>query len=409
MNDIAWVDKAPAPMLPFLVAIAAAQEPAAQEPAAQEPPAQEPPSDAEPPSEEKPPAQEPPARARGESVDTPVHPGPGPHLTGYLQLWATAWDMDEDPQEDSASYGDPEDDVGFKFRRVRIGLNGTQNAIDYVVTIGTETRYDALEDASESVALEDALVVVHPHESTVITIGLQKVPVGREQLVSSTRLVLAERAVLSAWLVPGHDVGVMGKWEMGGARVRLGVYNGNGSILGDDNLGMLFAARVELASGGDSKWPDTYRTWGRVEETTFGIALDGYDNMDLATHDFGGGIDAMIRTGMLAVLLEARTERLAPSDTSVDVPDVPATTTRVGALAQVGATFGQWEPAVRGSWFDDATALEDNGDTAEVTAGVTLHSRTDVLRLGAGYVARLELAGAPLANDTARLWLQLAL
>ena len=365
-------------MLPFLVAIAAAQEP----------PAQPTPS---------------------ESVDTPVHPGPGPHLTGYLQLWGTAFDMDEDPQEDSASYGDPEDDVGFKFRRVRIGLNGTQGEIDYVVTIGVESNYDALDPASEAVSLEDAVVVVRPSESWAVSAGLQKVPVGREQLVSSTRLVLAERAVLSAWLVPGHDVGVMGKWEKGPGRVRLGVYNGNGSILGDDNLGMLFAARVELATGGDSKWPDVYRTWGRVDDTAVGVAIDGYDNMDLATHDFGGGIDAMFRTGVLAVLLEARSERLVPADTSVDVPEVPATTTRVGALAQVGLTFGAWEPAVRGSWFDDAIALEDNGDTAEVTAGLTVHSKTDALRVGGGYIARIELAGTPLANDTARLWLQLAL
>ena len=62
-------------MLPFVVAIAAAQEPPAQEQTAEEPSAQEPLP------------QERPAPTRGESVDTPVHPGPGPHLTGYLQLW----------------------------------------------------------------------------------------------------------------------------------------------------------------------------------------------------------------------------------------------------------------------------------------------------------------------------------
>jgi hypothetical protein len=361
-------------MLPMLVAIAVAQEPLVSAP-----------------------------------VDTPLHQGGGPHLTGYLQAWGTVWDMDEDPQADPAVYGDPEDDVGFKLRRVRIGVDGTQNGIDYVVTIGTESRYDTLDPVSQSVGLEDALVVVHPYESAAITIGLQKVPVGREQLVSSTELVLSERAVLSEWLVPGRDVGVTGEWTMGVPRIRLGVYNGNGSILGDDNLGMLVAARMELALGDATKWTDVYETWGKVDGTTLGVAIDGYDNMDLATHELGGGIDALLRTGGLAVLLEGRAERLAPADTSVAVPDVPATTTRLGALAQVSATFGGWEPALRGSWFDDAIALEDNGDTAELTAGVTWHSPTDALRAGGGYVARLELAGAPLDNDTARLWLQLAL
>src|SRR5678815_5436138 len=101
--------------------------------------------------------------------------------------------------------------------------------------------------------------------------------------------------------------------------------------------------------------------------------------MDLATNELGAGIDTMIRIGAVAVLLEGRGERLEPADTSVDVPEVPSTTTRVGALALVAATFGRWEPAVRGSWFDDATALEDNGDTAEITGGATYHSATDKL------------------------------
>ncbi len=336
-------------MLPILAAIAVAQEPVASAP-----------------------------------VDTPLHAGSGPHLTGYLQVWGTVWDMDEDPQADPATYGDPEDDVGFKLRRVRIGLDGTQSGIDYVVTIGTEARYDALGPATETIGLEDALVVAHPYEQAAVTIGLQKVPVGREQLISSTELAVSERAVLSEWLVPGRDVGVTGEWTMGAPRFRVGIYNGNGSILGDDNLGMLFAARLELAAGTQARWDDVYETWGTVERTTFGVALDAYDDLDLATNELGAGVDAILRTGGLAVLVEGRMERLAPADTSVDVPAVPATTTRAGALAQVGCTLGDWEPALRGSWFDDATALEDNGDTAELTAGFTWHSRTDALRVGAG-------------------------
>src|SRR6185436_13146066 len=83
-------------------------------------------------------------------VDTPLHSGGGPHLTGYLQVWGTAWDMDEDEQADPATYGDPEDDVGFKLRRVRIGVDGTQGVFDYVVTIGAESRYDVLEPPKDT-------------------------------------------------------------------------------------------------------------------------------------------------------------------------------------------------------------------------------------------------------------------
>jgi hypothetical protein len=370
MKAIARVDKPPVSMLPIFASLAAAQEPA---------------------------------------VDAPVHAGEGPHVTGYLQLWGTVWDMDEDPRADPATYGDPEDDVGFKLRRVRLGVDGTESGVDYVVTLGVESRYDALDTASEGVGIEDALVVVHPYEPLAVAIGFQKVPVGREQLISSTDLALSERAVLSEWLVPGRDVGITGDWSVVAsegrvARVRVGAYNGNGSPLGDDNLGLLFACRLELARGGDA-----YATYGKVDRSVIGAAIDGYYDMGLATDEVGLGIDWLFRTGVFAAMGEVRAERIAPADTTVAVPDVPATTTRRGMLAQVGVTLGRWEPALRLSSFDDAWELEDNGDTRELAGGLTWHSRTDALRVGAAYVARLELAGAPLDNDTARLWLQLAL
>ena len=31
-----------------------------------------------------------------------------------VQVWGTVYDQDEDPMADPATYGDPEDDVGFK-------------------------------------------------------------------------------------------------------------------------------------------------------------------------------------------------------------------------------------------------------------------------------------------------------
>ena len=48
---------------------------------------------------------------------------PAPVVTGFVQMWVTALDQDVDPLTDPASYGDPEDDPGFKIRRARLGLD----------------------------------------------------------------------------------------------------------------------------------------------------------------------------------------------------------------------------------------------------------------------------------------------
>ena len=62
---------------------------------------------------------------------------PTPQPTALLQVWATAFDMDEDPQADPAGYGDPEDDIGFKVQRARLGFEGENDRLRYGVVVGT--------------------------------------------------------------------------------------------------------------------------------------------------------------------------------------------------------------------------------------------------------------------------------
>jgi hypothetical protein len=47
---------------------------------------------------------------------------------------------------------------------------------------------------------------------------------------------------------------------------------------------------------------------------------------------------------------------------------------------------------------------EDNGDVADVMAGVTWNSKGANMRVGGGYVYRMELGGVTVSNDTVRLW-----
>ncbi len=64
--------------------------------------------------------------------------------------------MDQDPQADGSGYGDPEDDVGFKVRRARIGIAGILDDVpiegftkddvrpSYSVELGYSAPFDGL-------------------------------------------------------------------------------------------------------------------------------------------------------------------------------------------------------------------------------------------------------------------------
>ena len=91
----------------------------------------------------------------------------------------------------------------------------------------------------------------------------------------------------------------------------------------------------------------------------------------------------------------------------VDSPAVLSQTNQLGYLAQVGYSMGSFEPAIRYSFFDDNTDLDNAGQGQEITAGLTWHNKTDSIRIGGSYVMRLEAESYVIANDTARLWMML--
>ena len=69
---------------------------------------------------------------------------PEPELTAFTQGWATIYDQDESLQADPAGYGDPEDDPGFKLRRVRLGIKGKNDFVKYSLSVGQSGPYDTI-------------------------------------------------------------------------------------------------------------------------------------------------------------------------------------------------------------------------------------------------------------------------
>ena len=324
------------------------------------------------------------------------------HVTpkALFQVWATAYDQDLDPQADPAGYGDPEDDPGFKIRRARIGVEGeSDSGLFYEVVFGASSPYDTWKTPDTDIGLVDANMG-YRHQSFVIAAGQQKVPYSREQLISASDLVFTERAVSTEHLVPDRETGLVGGWAAKGFGVHLGAFNGSGSFLGDDNVGFLFAGRVEYSTAPRY----AYSTFGEVDDLVLSVAGNTYYNADLSTDTLAFGGDVLLRVAGLAVLLEGHHAALTPVGTDVTSPDMMDATSRFGGVVQVGYTLGQWEPALRASLYDDDMDTDDNGDVLDMMAGVTWHVVEDHGRLGLGYVHRQELAGRSMPNDTVRLW-----
>jgi hypothetical protein len=331
-------------------------------------------------------------------------------VTGLLQVWGIAFDQDEDPQADPAGVGDPEHDPGVTLHRARIGLDARQGPLDWNLTVGIAEPYDALQIASEDFGIVDAYAGGTwglGAGAFRLSAGVQKVPFMREPQMSARDLVFQERSVVTQYLSPTREVGVLAAYDVSLLKVSLGAYNGNGRIFGDDNVGKQLVGRVELGQG------DDYRTWSAKGENAFGAGLSALQDTDVSSSTMSLGVDGMVRVKRFTILADFVREQEKPRNTDVAPPEVLDPVVRMGAHANLSYWLplgdGQAEGvelAARAAWLDNATWIDDNGDVLLVNAGATWRDVRPGFDLGAGYVRRQELAGRSLANDTVRLWMQ---
>jgi hypothetical protein len=329
-----------------------------------------------------------------------------PTPTALVQTWLTAFDQDTDPQADPASYGDPEQDIGFSITRARAGLRGEADRVLYEVSVGVGSPFDRLSSEELSVGIIDAFVGVALGDLT-ISGGTQRVPFSRDTLISSTDLVFQERSVGHSWIAPGREVGAVADFRhSSGFRARLGGFNGGGTLFGNDDNALLGALRLEFAKG------DIYRSWDPSGETAFGVGLASFYAGGLTSRRLAAGGDVLFRVAHFNVMGEVSWLSIQPGDANVIQPDVLETTGQLGWSAQisyfipVGDGDGGLEPAVRAASFDDAMGISDNGDVLILHAGASWRDVTPGVDVGLGFIHREEMGGRALANDTARLWLQ---
>ncbi len=320
-----------------------------------------------------------------------------------VQVWATAWDQDLDPQADPAGYGDPEDDPGFKIRRARLGGKGSLGkGFTYEVVVDAGSPYDAWKEADTDVHLHDAMLGWQ-RGGLQLGIGQQKVPYSREALMSSGEILFTERAVVTEHMVPDRETGLTAAYRWNGLGIDAGIFNGSGSFIGDDNIGFLSGGRLSYTN---AEAGEDMVTWGEIDGLVYGVGANAFYNDDLATSTLGAGGDVIVRVAGLSALIEGHWANIQPTSTDIAPADVLDGTPRLGITGQVGYSIGVFENAVRFAMYDDDMDTEDNGDIWELYGGTTIHLVDDHARVGFGYVHRHEMAGQTLPNDTIRLWVQ---
>lgn len=319
--------------------------------------------------------------------------------TALLQLWGTAYDMDVDPQADATGYGDPEDDMGFKVKRLRLGLRAGTGGLDVKLTGGVSAAFDAWDDDQGEFALYDASVGYRGGAFGVVG-GVQSVPFSRDNLMPSGELTFQERGIGSEHLTDDRGVGVVGSVHAAGFTGRVGVLNSGYTPFGDDNLGKTVVARAEYDVG----QRDTYALWGPGDGFALGVGAGGLATFDLGTTTMAAGADVLMRAGPLSVLVDGAWAQVSPANTEVVAPGTWEASTRLSLTGEVGVSIGPVQPAIRVSHYQEGGV----GTWTSLFGGVVFHTgiegNKDLVRLGAGYQMRLEAENLP--NDTARLWAQ---
>ncbi len=317
-----------------------------------------------------------------------------------LQLWGTVWDQDEDLQGDATGFGDPESDAGVSVKRVRLGLVGAIGDVNWEVLVGRTAPFDGFASDSGAIEVIDARIG-WARDGFSVEAGRGRVPFSRDQMMGSGELTFTERGFGAEHVAPPRSLGLSATAARFGGKITLGVFNSGGTVWGDDNLGKTLVGRAEWATGND-----TYRLWDGGKQTfAFGVGGGAFWTDDQSTRTIGAGGDALLRVAGLSMIADVAWRRVEPGDTTVEAPGVLAPMTRLALTGEVGWAFGPVRPAARWShMIDEATGAWGLG-----LFGVTWHifpddKRRDRLRLGLGYVLRVEPDARP--NDGVRLWAQ---
>lgn len=134
---------------------------------------------------------------------------------------------------------------GFLLRRARVRLGAVLAEPSAELALQADL-------ADEDQPLEEAYALVRPWAAVRVAAGLMRVPLLREGLYSEELLPLAELSPLADRVQPGRDLGLSFGLRVGRLDATIGAWNGAPRVFENDNVDLLYAARMAIDLVGES-------------------------------------------------------------------------------------------------------------------------------------------------------------
>lgn len=156
------------------------------------------------------------------------------------QLRSTLLIQDEDSED--------EDSLGFNVRRMRLAIRADARPwnLNFYLQLGMAPL--DLDPVAPNV-VRDAVVTWRPSPAFRLRVGQAKVAFNRERVVSSSALAFVDRTIVNAELNLDRDMGVQFLFDQldghGHLLAQLGVFGGDGRGVLNQDLGLLYAGRLE--------------------------------------------------------------------------------------------------------------------------------------------------------------------
>jgi hypothetical protein len=265
-----------------------------------------------------------------------------------------------------------EDDlaVGFQTRRTKLEAKGeVADGWSYFVQVNADSD-------GGTVGLQEAWVRYQINENSNILWGQFKLPLLREELVSSKRQLAAERSVLNELFTQDRSQGIQYGWDSDNMRFRVAFSDGidteNTDFNSTSEADYAFTGRFEYMGSGDWKQFDQFTSW---QGSPFGWMIGG------AAHwQSGGGTDQTFDLEAMEFTFDGSFVGSGWNAfgafiyRSID-PAGGTSTDDFGFVAQGGIFFSpQWEVFGRWDsiWPDDSIVGSDD-EFNTITAGVNYY------------------------------------
>ena len=337
-----------------------------------------------------------------------------------VQARVTIFDEDDAERNDPVVYGDPGLREGVSLRRVRLGVDADwRGLLGVTVVAGFDNRYDYTEAFGDAPSLIEASFSVSPLQEVGVSVGLDRVPFGRQAMTSSASLALWERAIASEHMAPDREAGVFLGGSFGPEANKVlgdnavswafGVSNGGGDWTGDADPSPRLAGRASLDLG--SAWEQVESGW---TPNGFGLSVGGSlsHNWGLEADTLLAGADIGMRIGRFGIQGEFMVSNSVPTFDTEGIPDQLVERTALGGYGQVVFAIlpGTLEVAARAGGYDDNTSLSDAGDRLDIAGGVNFYLFGGRMKAQLDFVHRMELVEThATSNDSLILQVEAAL